>query len=167
MHILVETLILLLKFIFYTIWGAIQVCLPRCCTRSKVDFSADICLVTGAGQGLGRELALKFAQKGSTMVLWDINQQTVEGVAEEIAAMGNEVFTYVVDCGNRHQVYRAAKKVKNEVGNVAILVNNAGCLAGRKVWEASDAAIEKTFQVNTLAHFWVSAYMYTHYRAIP
>jgi len=53
------------------------------------------------------------------------------------------------------QVYRAAKKVREDVGNVSILVNNAGVLSGKRIWESSDASIEKTFQVNTLAHFWV------------
>ena len=156
MHWLLEPIFLLLKAIVLTIWGVIKACLPRCCFKSRADFSADICLVTGAGQGLGRELALKFAESGSTMVLWDINQEKLEAVAEEIAEMGNEVFTDVVDCGNRHQVYRAANKVKEDVGDVAILVNNAGVVSGKKIWESSDKAIEKTFQVNTLAHFWVS-----------
>ncbi len=164
MNRLLRVVTLLIKFLFFTIWGAIRACIPRWCSKSRPDFSADICLVTGAAQGLGRQLAIKFAESGSTMVLWDIDQQKLKAVAEEITEMGNEVFTDVVDCGNRHQVYRAAKKIQKDIGDVAVLVNNAGRLSGQKIWESSDKAIEKTFQVNTLAHFWVSPCHYTFYR---
>ncbi len=156
MNRLFEIVILLFKFLFFTVWGAIKACIPRCRSKSLPDFSADVCLVTGSAQGLGREIALKFAESGSTMVLWDIDQQKLESVGEEITKMGCEVFTYAVDCGNRHQVARTAKQVKEDVGDVAVLVNNAGCVSGRRIWESSDSAIEETFQTNTMAHFWVS-----------
>ncbi len=158
MNRLCEIVTLLLKFLFFTVWGTIKACIPRCRSKPQPDFSADVCLVTGSAQGLGREIALKFARNGSTMVLWDIDQQKLEEVTEEISEMDCEVFSYVVDCGDRHQVYRAAKKVKEEVGNVSVLVNNAGCVSGRRIWESSDTAIEETFQTNTLAHFWVSSW---------
>ena len=54
-------------------------------------------------------------------------------------------------------MYRCTKQVQEEVGNVAVLVNNAGIVAGKKVMESEDESIERTFAVNTLAHFWVRA----------
>lgn len=46
-------------------------------------------------------------------------------------------------------------KVREEVGDVTVLVNNAGIVTGKKFLNLEDRLIEKTFQVNTLAHFWV------------
>lgn len=157
MYWLIEVVVCLAKATFYTILGVVKALLPRC--NSKLpDFSADVCLVTGAAQGLGRQLALKFAECGATMVLWDINEEKVFSVAEEVRALGNEAFAYVCDCSNREEVYRVAERVKREVGDVAILVNNAGVVSGKRLLESSDTAIEKTFQVNTLAHYWVILY---------
>lgn len=47
-------------------------------------------------------------------------------------------------------------QVKREVGDVSILVNNAGIVTGKKFMDAPDSLIEKTVEVNTMAHFWVS-----------
>lgn len=52
-------------------------------------------------------------------------------------------------------------KVKEEVGNVSILVNNAGVVYTSDLFATQDAQIEKTFEVNVLAHFWVSAISFT------
>ena len=53
-------------------------------------------------------------------------------------------------------------QVKREVGDVSILVNNAGIVTGKKLMEAPDSLIEKTMEVNTMAHFWVSQTQHTH-----
>ena len=156
MYWLLEVLLCFLKAFFYTVIGLLRAILPSCGRSKLPDFSADVCLVTGAAQGLGRQLALKFAECGATLVLWDINEEKVFSVAEEVRALGNEAFAYVCDCSKREEVYRVAERVKQEVGDVAILVNNAGVVSGKRLLENSDANIEKTFQVNTLAHYWVS-----------
>lgn len=159
MNRLVETVLLILKASVFFVWAIIKALIPKCrSNKARPDFGADICLVTGGGQGLGRDLALKFAECGATMVLWDINKDKMEAVADKIREMGNEVFTYLVNCGDRKQVYRAANQVREQIGDVAILVNNAGVVSGKKLLENSDAAIENTFKVNTLAHYWVSPY---------
>lgn len=46
-------------------------------------------------------------------------------------------------------------QVRQEVGDVTILINNAGIVTGRKFMDSSDHLVEKTLQVNTMAHFWV------------
>lgn len=51
---------------------------------------------------------------------------------------------------------QSALQVKREVGDVSILVNNAGIVTGKKFIDAPDSLIEKTVEVNTMAHFWVS-----------
>ncbi len=53
-------------------------------------------------------------------------------------------------------MFRLAELVKQEVGNVDILINNAGIVTGKRFLDCPDELIEKTMQVNAMAHFWVS-----------
>lgn len=63
---------------------------------------------------------------------------------------------YVVDISDRLKVYEAAQKVQEEIGTVDILINNAGMVTCRPFLELSDKAIEATYNVNILSHYWVS-----------
>lgn len=146
----------MLKLVAYTLWGIVGPLCPRLRKNLTPDLSADVCVITGAGRGLGRELALKFAACGATVVLWDIDEENLKSVADEIGASGGEVYYYVCDCSKSEQVQRTAASVREEVGNVAILVNNAGIVTGKSFIESSEKGIQKVMEVNALAHFWVS-----------
>ena len=125
--------------------------------RSIPNFSDEVALVTGAGQGLGRALALRLAECGATLVLWNINEESVRTLCDQLNAQGREAFGYCVDCSKKEEIYAAADTVRKEVGNVSILVNNAGVAAGKSILEATDSQIDQTTRVNYLAHFWVSS----------
>lgn len=60
-----------------------------------------------------------------------------------------------MDISNKEKVYEAATKVKQEVGKVDILINNAGIVTCRPFFELSDKSIEQTYGVNILSHYWV------------
>lgn len=109
-----------------------------------------VVLITGGGSGIGRLMALRFAKLGAKVVLWDMNKEGLAKVAGEITAAGGKVTTNVVDVTDRELVYRVAK----EVGNIDILINNAGIVTGKPLLECPDALMEKTVQVNTISHFW-------------
>ena len=93
------------------------------------------------------------------MVIWDINSDELEAVAKEIEAAGGVAHFYKCNVRERHEIYKTAKKVREEVGEVSLLVNNAGIVTGKKLLETSDEEIMATFDVNSLAHFWVSSLM--------
>lgn len=61
---------------------------------------------------------------------------------------------YVVDISDREQVYEKAKQIKEEIGNVDILINNAGIVCCKPLWELSDRIIENTYNVNIISHYW-------------
>lgn len=63
--------------------------------------------------------------------------------------------SYVVDISNREEVYDFARKVKEDVGPVDILINNAGIVACKTLWDLPDKVIESTYAVNILSHYWV------------
>ncbi len=113
-----------------------------------------VVLITGAASGIGRLMALEFGRRGARLVLWDIDWNGLVKTTEKLQAKGVEAHYYVCNVGDRDEIYRTADKVKAEVGQVHILVNNAGVVTGRAFLECSDEDIEKTMAVNTLAHFW-------------
>lgn len=149
----------LLKYIWCFLKAIFRALFSCCfCRPKRPDLSADVCVVTGAGKGLGRHLALQLAKCGGTLVLWDTDEEKVRSVAGEIRESGREAHPYVVDCSKREAVYRVAAQVREEVGDVAVLVNSAGIsFEGPESYftgGVSDEQVTKTFSVNILAHFW-------------
>eukprot|EP00916_Digyalum_oweni_P022052 GHVL01036596.1.p1 GENE.GHVL01036596.1~~GHVL01036596.1.p1 ORF type:complete len:310 (-),score=3.65 GHVL01036596.1:155-1084(-) len=118
------------------------------------DIAGQTVLITGAGSGIGRLLALEFATHNCRLALWDVNSSGNQETALLAKGMGATVRTYTVDVSYREQVYSAASKVTSELGHVDILVNNAGIVTGQKFLDCPDSMIDKTMQVNTMAHFW-------------
>lgn len=113
-------------------------------------------LITGGASGLGRRMALKMAQRGGHVVLWDVHQQAMDKVVQEIAATGPKAHGYRCDVTQRTEVYQTAKRVEAEHGPVDILINNAGMVSGKFLLEIPDEKIEETIAVNCLALFWTT-----------
>lgn len=124
---------------------------------SKKDVSGEIVFITGAGSGLGKLMAMKFAELGAIVVCSDINEQANNATVVEIKALGARAHGYKCDVSKKEDIYRVADLVKAEVGEVTILVNNAGIVSGKKFLQTEDWMIQKTMEVNTMAHFWVRA----------
>uniref|UniRef100_A0A8C3TES4 Short chain dehydrogenase/reductase family 16C member 5 n=1 Tax=Chelydra serpentina TaxID=8475 RepID=A0A8C3TES4_CHESE len=148
---ILETLEFLILLGYYYFEAFILLICPPC----KKNVAGEIVLITGAANGIGRQIALNFARLGATLVFWDIdeegNKETTK-LAKENGAKG--VYAYRCDCSNREEVYRVADQVKKEVGDVSILINNAGIVTGKKFIDCPDSLVEKTMEVNTMAHFW-------------
>ncbi len=83
-------------------------------------------IVTGAGQGIGRSIALKMAQEGADVVLFEKNPDTGNRVRKELEDLGKKVLNFNVDVADRDQVHSSVKQVLNEWKRIDILVNNAG-----------------------------------------
>lgn len=109
-------------------------------------------LITGAGSGIGRLLALGAASGGADVTVWDLSHERAQAVCDEIDARGGRVERDVVDVTDREAVAAAAERA----GAIDVLVNNAGVVAGEWLLDASDEAIVRTFQVNALSNYWVT-----------
>uniref|UniRef100_A0A667X610 Short-chain dehydrogenase/reductase 3 n=1 Tax=Myripristis murdjan TaxID=586833 RepID=A0A667X610_9TELE len=116
----------------------------------------ELCLITGAGGALGRLFAMEFAKEGAHLVLWDCNAAANEQTAKVARELGAKVYTYTVDLSRRQSIYETAERVRVEVGDVTILVNNAGVVAGRRLLECPDELLERTLLVNCHALFWMT-----------
>ncbi len=114
-------------------------------------------LITGGAGGLGKQIAREVARRGGHPVLWDIHEANLERAKKELEKeFGEAPYVDVVDITDREAVYLAAEKVRNEVGSVHVIVNNAGIVSGKPLLEIPDEKIELTFKVNALAPFWVT-----------
>ncbi|XP_048385465.1 epidermal retinol dehydrogenase 2 isoform X2 [Stegostoma tigrinum] len=151
MNFLLESLVTLFLSLYYILEALVLLVVP---VRRK-NVSGEIVLVSGAGSGVGRYVALEFARLHATLVLWDINEEGNKETARQAREKGaSRVYSYICDCSKKSSVYEVADKVKREVGDVSILINNAGIVTGKKFIESSDDLLEKTMEVNSLAHFW-------------
>lgn len=110
-------------------------------------------LITGAASGIGRLMAIKIAARGARLILWDLDSQRLDGLRAELAAQGVAVQTYGCDLAQRDAIRATAARVLGDVGQVDVLVNNAGIVNGKSLLDSSDDEIERTFRVNTLALF--------------
>lgn len=119
------------------------------------DVSRDVVLVTGAGHGMGKCVALQYAALGSTVVCMDINDVTNSETVAEIKQRGGKGFGFVCDVTNRQQIADVLQKIKTQVGVVTILVNNAGIMPTHSLLDQTEAEIRKTFDLNVMAHFWL------------
>lgn len=91
----------------------------------ELNFKGKTALVTGAAAGIGRAVAIKFAQYGAKVAILDLNEEKLEYVKKEIEAYTKDVIAIKCDISNEEEVYAAVKKTEETIGNVDILVNNA------------------------------------------
>ena len=71
-------------------------------------------------------------------------------------ANGGTAYSFQLDVTDRAKVFRLAEQIRRDIGDVTMLVNNAGIVTGKKILESPDQLMVKTMEVNSISHFWVS-----------
>jgi 2-keto-3-deoxy-L-fuconate dehydrogenase len=107
-----------------------------------------IAFVTGAGSGIGEQIARLFAQQGAHVILADIRMDAAERVAGEIQAAGGSTRTQQLDVAEESQVKAAIESVAASEGRLDILVNNAGVSHVGSILETSLEDWERVMRVN-------------------
>jgi len=115
-----------------------------------------IAVVTGAGRGIGRAMALKFAGAGADIVVVSRTQENSEKVAAEIRALGRRAWAFAVDVSDAAAVNAAAEKILAEAGKVDILVNNAGVTRDGLLMRMADADWDLVLDTNLKGAFLVT-----------
>jgi 3-oxoacyl-[acyl-carrier protein] reductase len=111
-----------------------------------------VAIITGAGQGIGKEIALTFAKEGAKVVVTDITGKEKE-VAEEIKKMGREAIAVKVDVSKMEDAKKMAKETLKTFGRIDILVNNAGIYPFKLFVEMTESDWDKVINVNLKGTF--------------
>jgi 3-oxoacyl-[acyl-carrier protein] reductase len=110
-------------------------------------------VVTGAGRGIGRAIALKFAAEGANVACVSRTQENSEKVAAEIRSLGRQAWAHAVDVADAVAVNAAAEKILTECGRVDILVNNAGVTRDDLLMRMSEADWDTVLDTNLKGAF--------------
>lgn len=119
----------------------------------KMDLANRVALVTGAGRGIGRAIAMALADAGARVCVNDINPDTAIAAARDIQNRGAQAFDYVADVSNRMQVGPMIEAVRDRWDRFDILINNAGVEPKASVLELDVYDWERTVDVNLKGTF--------------
>ena len=109
-------------------------------------------LITGGASGIGKLMGKLLLQRGlHTLVIWDVNENSLLTTANEFKQQGFTVLTYMVDVMNTDAVIATAQQVKNDAGKIDMLINNAGIVVGKSFAEHSHNDIDRTMIINSSA----------------
>jgi 3-oxoacyl-[acyl-carrier protein] reductase len=112
-----------------------------------------IAVITGAGRGIGRAIALKFAAEGADVVCVSRTLENAEKVAGEIRALGRRAWARAVDVADSAAVLEAGEKILEDAGRVDILVNNAGITRDGLLMRLSEADWDAVLNTNLKGAF--------------
>ncbi|XP_017881190.1 epidermal retinol dehydrogenase 2-like [Ceratina calcarata] len=151
LHLLYDLFILSLKISFAMSVATFKMIIPP---RRK-SLLGETVLITGAGHGIGRELAIMLSSLGCVIVCWDIDAEANRTTLRTISENGGEAYGFVVDVSKRLEIRETAKLMrKMAVPEVSILINNAAVLYHSHFLDQDSDLVEKTFSVNVFSNFW-------------
>ncbi|HJO21220.1 MAG TPA: SDR family NAD(P)-dependent oxidoreductase [Candidatus Marinimicrobia bacterium] len=107
-----------------------------------------IVLVTGAAKGIGLATVKRLLKKEAKVILWDFQSDDLNTAVQSLKNEGHDVFSQVCDVTNKEQVYHNAEVIKKEIGDIDILINNAGTVYTGYMLDRSDAELENMINVN-------------------
>lgn len=115
-----------------------------------------VALITGAGKGIGKAVAIALAKEGVHVGLTARTESAVKAVADEITALGVKAAFATADVSNRAEVEVAVAKIQDELGNIDILVNNAGTATFGNFLELEPDVWEHQIRVNLFGVYYVT-----------
>ncbi len=113
-----------------------------------------VALITGAGQGIGRAIALRLAKDGADIAIVDLDEDKMNGVAGEVRELGRKATIFKADVSRRDDVYAAIDHTEKELGGFDIIVNNAGIVQVEPLGEVTPEKLDKILQVNVAGVLW-------------
>lgn len=113
-----------------------------------------VALVTGAGQGIGRAIALRLANDGANIAIADLNEDQMKSVADEVRAIGRKATTIRADVSNRDEVFAAVDHTEKQLGGFDIIVNNAGIASIQPLAEVTPEEADRILKINVNGVLW-------------
>lgn len=125
-------------------------------TNNLLNLTGKVALVTGAGRGIGRAIALRLADAGASVVVCDINDDNARETTATIESRGGKSLSVVADLGNTAEIPSIVEAVVSAYGHLDILVNNAA-LRGWSTWDTlTEDDWDRFMAINTRAVFFMS-----------
>jgi 2-hydroxycyclohexanecarboxyl-CoA dehydrogenase len=115
-----------------------------------------VAVITGAGSGMGRAMALRLAEDHAKIAIWDINRQGAEETANMVRDAGGTAIAIEADCSDKAAIKAAADQTRHELGKIAILINNAGIAPFTPFLDIDEALLERVLRVNLMGPFFVT-----------
>ncbi len=123
---------------------------------TEARFAGQTAIVTGAGRGMGRAIALGLAAEGANIVVAEVDESAAEGVVDEILKAAGRARAVKVDISSVPEVRRLFKEALAEFGGVDILINNAGIGIAKPLVEYTEADWDKQLGVNLKGMFFAT-----------
>ncbi|KWX23120.1 MULTISPECIES: acetoin reductase [Mycolicibacterium] len=119
-----------------------------------MSLEGKVALVTGAGRGIGRGIALRLARDGADVALVDVASDGIDAVADEVSAIGSKATTFVADVSDRDAVYAAVEHAANALGGFDVMVNNAGIALVGPIADVTPAEVARVWSINVDGVLW-------------
>jgi NAD(P)-dependent dehydrogenase (short-subunit alcohol dehydrogenase family) len=116
-------------------------------------FTDRVALVTGAGSGIGRAAALRFAQEGAHVVVVDIHPETAKKTAQEIQALGGTAAPVTADVGSEQDSARMVAEAEQLFGKLQVLFANAGVGGGQLIQDMTPEDWDRVIRINLRGNF--------------
>ena len=117
-----------------------------------------VALVTGAGRGIGREIALRLARDGATVVVhYASSKGGAEQTVAEIEAAGGKAVAYRADIAKRAEVIALFEQIDRDPGRIDIVVNNSGVSGSAGLAALSDEDVDAIFGINMLGPLYIAS----------
>lgn len=113
-----------------------------------IEMRNKVALVTGAGGGIGRAVALRLARDGFHVAVNDVNKDAIKIVSQEIDTLGQKSVAIQADISNRDQVFAMVDQVVKDFGGIDVMVANAGIVQVKPILEISESDMERIFRIN-------------------
>ncbi|MBU2555489.1 MAG: SDR family oxidoreductase [Bacteroidetes bacterium] len=107
-------------------------------------------LITGGASGIGKIMGRMALERGAELVIWDIHPENMRTTLAELSPLG-KVHGFAVDVSSPEQIKQTAEEVRQQVGNIDILINNAGIVVGKYFHEHNVSEINATMNINSRA----------------
>lgn len=125
-------------------------------------FADKVCLVTGAGSGIGKAIAKQFADEGAKVAVIDLNEQHGNATVQEIASAQGQALFAKCDVGNPGEVQSAVKATLDQWGQIDVLVNDAAMMTFKAIVDLPDEDWDKVLNVNLRSVFLFCKYSVPH-----